>query len=290
MFHPDHDPTIDRGEPTVSPTLKYFSKYLKQIHQYSNSKQLFKARSKNCAEIPKQKEVLASSKPSKRKIKGEKKGSSKYSHPAPAFPALSMSIDEVDPHQQHRTYENQPEIQREEDELCPESSIKLKPSRLAKKLIYTNHYIKDKDIPGPGAYNLATTLAKPTFNRIYAEPLPAMFGSSSSPSYLKHTSATTLKKFDPPVIEHSIITKSSPKSALFFSIQRFNSTTAMRSMPGHRQVWSKPTSPFNQQYPPISDAVIQRWSSEAALSYKKGLRPPSLLRDRSQQRQNSPSF
>lgn len=59
-----------------------------------------------------------------------------------------------------------------------------------------------------------------------------------------------------------------------------------RSSSGHH---AKPTNPFNKQYPPVGDKVINRWTTEAQLSLTQGRRPHSPSENK-QVKQNLKSF
>eukprot|EP00981_Chlorochromonas_danica_P006969 scaffold1508_cov182-Ochromonas_danica.AAC.3 len=183
------------------------------------------------------------------------------------------------------------------DHIEDHSPIKIKPIKATKKKIYTNQYIAESDTPGPGSYNIATSLIKPSFNRVFVEPPPATTTNHPSsaftyspPNYLRQTTASLFRSYDAPCNhvedKHSIAWESPTKQTMMYSMQAFKASKSQgrSSHRAHSAPMSRSHgSPFNRQYPPLSDNVIHRWSSEAEFSYARGLRSPSDVRGKVKQ-------
>lgn len=120
------------------------------------------------------------------------------------------------------------------DHIEDHSPIKIKPIKATKKKIYTNQYIAESDTPGPGSYNIATSLLKPSFNRVFVEPPPATTTNHPStftyspPNYLRQTTASLFRSYDAPCnhIEdkHSIAWESPTKQTMMYSMQAFKAS------------------------------------------------------------------
>lgn len=115
-----------------------------------------------------------------------------------------------------RATDSRPEDNMEEKQVIHHSPPKIKPIKIMKKKIYTSPCTPINDIPGPGTYNIAGSLIKPTFNRVYSEPPPAL-PESTGPSYLRHTTASHCRNIDFPtnfVPEKDSIVVSPPVASL----------------------------------------------------------------------------
>lgn len=239
VYHTGPDPAADSGggQPS-SPTIVNFSDYLRK--QFAHSKNFFKAAtiwSENSLEIPisrsgarkpapgQQQQKKAKESGSKKK-KGRHRRGSVDRHMSSTVLEVPMVPDGWpmdEPSQVCELMEPVSDITSSEVFSPP----KIKPIKVMKKKIYTNHYIDDGDVPGPGTYNIATSLVKPTFNRVFMEPPPAMQGA---PNYLRQTTASIFRTVDSPtnhVVEDNndaMLWESPTKQSLVNEMKTFKTT------------------------------------------------------------------
>eukprot|EP01031_Cornospumella_fuschlensis_P028631 gene28631-34564_t len=173
----------------------------------------------------------------------------------------------------------------------------LRPSKLLKKKIYVAPYIDDKmDIPGPGTYNIATSLIKASHNKVYTSPPPINHTPHTHvhmPNYLKHTAASLYKdekdrdnENDAVAAENSHVHTSSVYITLPTHHPANASKRPRKKRPGHTAHPSShpnhpaaaaaaTTSPICPHYPPVIAKCI--WESEAHRGGRSGRKARDLL-------------